>query len=369
MAYYGQPIIEGLKGLGESIRGYGQTQMQTQLGLGQQQVELAKMEYEAPLKRLQYGTELQKYQLGAARMKELEDQERIDAEPYPFTDIPKHIADPVAKTMRLKMVETEGGRFAQKSDGGFVTRKEMKEGGGQVATVLALTNITDPIAEVKTWTKSDNPELKQEGERLTALGPEGIVREFHNKLLQADVFLEEQGFGKVLDDKIKASQARVVELGKEKTGKDTDFEKMYQQELANRPNLSRLQLKKEIKLTKSSKTDMTPSEKESVIQHYKASYGLPRDQFGKIIARSDPESSKLRLGGWFEARKLEEKRKRLIPEELDGIEQAIMTELELPYEEQHSIRAARMAGASSDELLELLGIKPKTQIIRQKIKR
>ena len=214
MAYYGQPIIEGLKGLGESIRGYGQTQMQTQLGLGQQQVELAKMEYEAPLKRLQYGTELQKYQLGAAKMKELEDQERIDAEPYPFTDIPKHIADPVAKTMRLKMVETEGGRFAQKSDGGFVTRKEMKEGGGQVATVLALTNITDPIAEVKTWTKSDNPELKQEGERLTALGPEGIVREFHNKLLQADVFLEEQGFGKVLDDKIKASQKRITELGK-----------------------------------------------------------------------------------------------------------------------------------------------------------
>ena len=43
MAYYGQPIIEGLKGLGESIRGYGQTQMQTQLGLGQQQVDMAQV--------------------------------------------------------------------------------------------------------------------------------------------------------------------------------------------------------------------------------------------------------------------------------------------------------------------------------------
>jgi len=112
------------------------------------------------------------------------------------------------------------------------------------------------------------------------------------------------------------------------------------------------------------RTDLLPSEKESLIQHHIRSFGAPRNNMGQIM-NLDPENKKERLAGWLRTRDIESKSDRLLPDELDRIEQAVMTEVGLDFQTQSAIKASRMAGATSNELLELLGmLQPESETVK-----
>jgi len=101
---------------------------------------------------------------------------------------------------------------------------------------------------------------------------------------------------------------------------------------------------------KDKEKELTFTNIESRIEHLKRSYGETRNAMNQILI-IQPEQKKQKLVGWIYGRPLE---KDLTQGQLDRAENAIMTEIGIPINVQHSIRAARMAGATPEQLEKLI---------------
>lgn len=98
---------------------------------------------------------------------------------------------------------------------------------------------------------------------------------------------------------------------------------------------------------------MTPSEKETALQHHIANYGATTDKMGRMMTYT-PQGKVNRLAGWLRTREIEDKRGRLTSEELNQTEQAIMTSLGFDQKIQNNINLLRDQGATAEEIKMLL---------------
>jgi len=90
-----------------------------------------------------------------------------------------------------------------------------------------------------------------------------------------------------------------------------------------------------------------------VFTNWQRSFGAPTDAMGRIMTLQKP-ARRARLAGWLRVRKIEEGTKRFTPEQLDAQEEAIMTSLGIDLDVQQGLRGARMAGATSNQIIELI---------------
>jgi len=92
------------------------------------------------------------------------------------------------------------------------------------------------------------------------------------------------------------------------------------------------------------------TDKETIIKNYIGSFKTPPGVMGEIKTRK-PAERRTRLKGLFRAMNIERKRKTLDENDIARIEETVMTDLGISTELQHGIRAAKMAGATADQLI------------------
>jgi len=101
------------------------------------------------------------------------------------------------------------------------------------------------------------------------------------------------------------------------------------------------------------KEEITPSVKESRAEHFIKNYGPTRNKFDQII-EINPKQRVPRLSGWLKTREIEAKNNTFSTDELNQIEQSIMTGLNIEPKIQDTIRVLRQQGATEKELQILL---------------
>ena len=99
--------------------------------------------------------------------------------------------------------------------------------------------------------------------------------------------------------------------------------------------------------------EITIAQKETRAQNFIKNYGPSKDRFDRIIEIT-PERRLPRLSGWFRTRGLEKKKGYFSDDELNQIEQSIMTGLRIKPGVQQTINLARKNGATEKELKILL---------------
>ncbi|MDO9535092.1 MAG: hypothetical protein Q7J85_07110 [Bacillota bacterium] len=98
---------------------------------------------------------------------------------------------------------------------------------------------------------------------------------------------------------------------------------------------------------------ITIAQKETRAQNFIKNYGPTVDKFDRII-EIKPEQRLPRLKGWFRTRELEKKRGYFTREELNQIEQTIMTGLRIEPKIQQNINLSRDQGATEEQIRTLL---------------
>jgi hypothetical protein len=97
----------------------------------------------------------------------------------------------------------------------------------------------------------------------------------------------------------------------------------------------------------------TVSEKETRAEHFIKNYGPTRNKFDQIIEMKSAQRLP-RLAGWLRTREIEAKKGTYSNDELNQIEQAIMTGLSIEPKVQNSINLLREQGATEKEIQILL---------------
>jgi len=136
------------------------------------------------------------------------------------------------------------------------------------------------------------------------------------------------------------------ERGKEKKGLST-------LEQARKAFVEKKATPEQIKLLGKEPKGEPQTAKETIIQNYINKFKTPPGVMGAIQTLA-PEKRRARLQGLFHTMNIERKKKRLDKNDIARIEQTVMTDLGVEIELQHGIKAARMAGATTKELIEII---------------
>jgi len=102
-------------------------------------------------------------------------------------------------------------------------------------------------------------------------------------------------------------------------------------------------------------------DKESVIEHYINKFKTPAGVMGEIKIRK-PAERRMRLKGLLQAMEIERKRGKLDENDIARIEQTVMTDLGIVLDLQHGLRAAKLAGATMEQLISLIRIYEEREI-------
>ena len=89
---------------------------------------------------------------------------------------------------------------------------------------------------------------------------------------------------------------------------------------------------------------------------YLKAFGPPTDAYGKMVEMKDPKKKMNKLAGWIKARPLEEKNNFMPKNELDIIEQTIITNLGFPKELGTVLSLARKQGVTEKEIINALTV-------------
>jgi len=146
---------------------------------------------------------------------------------------------------------------------------------------------------------------------------------------------------------------RVVNLFAEKFGKDAAENLRKDIGVTETELYKKKTAEKKAETQKDKEAQVSVSAKETRSQNFIKNYGPTRDKFDRII-EIRPEQRIPRLAGWFRTRELEEKKGMFNTNELNQIEQSIMTGLRMSPEIQDSVILLRNQGATVAELRELM---------------
>ncbi|RQW92652.1 MAG: hypothetical protein EHM79_00415 [Geobacter sp.] len=155
---------------------------------------------------------------------------------------------------------------------------------------------------------------------------------------------------KAMADAIKAQKEEEPKEWKPTT-KEEALEMINAKEAAKGPKKWEPTTKEEaFALKRAGETSKTNEDKRLRQDFYYKKFSRKTDMLGNVEALT-PSGKVNKLMGWLNTRKLE---RVLRPDELDTVEQMVMTDLMVPSKVQDTIRLAREAGATDKEIVELV---------------